>query len=198
MTDTRTPDIGQCLSEGWALYKQEPLLLSGATLLMALIQALGSLVPFAGLLLYVPLVAGLYLMIIRIDRGEPVVIAHLFDGFKQFVPLVLSSLLTSVLITLGLFLFLLPGLYLIMAYGFTTLIIADEKRDFWPAMEASRKTVNRHFWTYSLLASILFFLCVLGSIPFGLGLLVAVPVCLAAQYRFYRALTEPYDAEITV
>ncbi len=186
-TDT-SPDIGNCLREGWQLYLKQPMLLSGATALVVLLNALASWIPFANMLVAPPLLAGLYLMILSLDRGEPLRIGRLFDGFSFFVPVVIASVLVSVIVTIGIFLLLLPGIYAAVVYGITTLLIVDRGLDFWPAMETSRKTLHRHFWPYLVLVLLLGILLILGSIPFGLGLLVAVPVCIAAQYCFYRDL----------
>jgi len=194
---TASPDIGECLREGWSLYMQRPVLLSGATLLAAIANAIAGQVPFASLLVYPPLLGGMYCLLIRLDRGDSVALGNLLDALPRFLPLVIASVLTSLFITLGLFLFVLPGLYLILAYGFTTLNIVDGNDDFWPAMESSRKTVNAHFWSYAGLALVLFLIIVVAAVPFGLGLPVALPVALAAQYRFYRTVS-PTPPEIII
>ena len=197
MSRTPNPDITTCLKEGWDLYQRDPWLLSGATLIVGLINFVAGWVPFATLLTYPVLLGGLYLMIMRLDAGERPGMSALFDALPQFLPLVLASLAISALVFIGLILLVLPGLYLALAYGFTNLIIVERKLDFWPAMEASRRMVTEHFWNYLLLMLLFLALCIIGSIPFGLGLLVAVPVCLAAQYRYYRHINaEPSAAEI--
>jgi uncharacterized membrane protein len=183
-----TPDIGSCLRYAWALYQRDPWLLSAAAVVAGLINFAASWIPFANMLTSMPLLAGLYLMVMRIDEGRPTTIGNLFDGYQYFLPLVISSVLTSLLIGLGIFLLVLPGIYLALAYGFTALMIIDRKLDFWPAMEASRKLITANFWQYFLLAMVLMLAFVVSSIPFGLGLPIAVPVCLAAHYHFYRAL----------
>jgi len=197
MSRTPNPDITTCLKEGWDLYQRDPWLLSGATLIVGLINFVAGWVPFATLLTYPVLLGGLYLMIMRLDAGERPGMSALFDALPQFLPLVLASLAISALVFIGLILLVLPGLYLALAYGFTNLIIVERKLDFWPAMEASRRMVTEHFWNYLLLMLLFLALCIIGSIPFGLGLLVAVPVCLAAQYSYYRHINaEPSAAEI--
>lgn len=183
------PDLGATLSAGWEIYKKEPLLLSGATLLMAVINAVASWIPFANLLTSTPLLAGMYFMVMRIDRGESVDISVLFKGFNHLVPLVISAVLVGLFVAIGIFLLVLPGIYLALAYGFTTLKIIDGGFDFWPAMESSRKLINTVFMQYLVLSLILLLICFLGAIPFGLGLLVAIPVAVAAHYRFYNAIT---------
>ncbi|WP_439107632.1 hypothetical protein [Congregibacter sp.] len=189
MNERVIPDIGTCLKDGWDLYMKEPLLLSGATILMAVICGVVGLIPFAGALIYPPLLGGLYIMIIRLERGEDIRISNLFDGFQYFLPLVIAALLMSLLIAIGLFLLVLPGLYLTIAYGFTNLMIVDQNKNFWPAMESSRKLIHANFLSYALLVIVLAIILVAASIPLGLGLIVGVPVCIAAQYRFYRALS---------
>jgi uncharacterized membrane protein len=189
MTNPNSPDIGDCFSEGWALYRKDPVLLSGATILMAVICGIVGLIPLLGTVVYPPLLAGLYSMIIRLDRGESITIQNLFDGFQQFLPLLIASLLISLFVAIGLFLLVLPGLYLLVIYGFTTLFIVDGKQDFWPAMESSRRILHAHFWGYALFALLLAVICIIASLPLGLGLIIAAPVCLAAQYRYYLAVT---------
>lgn len=171
------------------------MLLTGATLLAGVVNAIAGVVPFANVITYPLSLAGLYHMVMRLERGEATDIAQLLDGLPRFLPLVIASVLMSVLITIGIFLFVLPGLYLAIAYGFTTLNIIDRDLDFWPAMEHSRKTITAHFWAYTGFALVVLLIMVVASIPFGLGLLVAIPVCLAAQYYFYLDLD---DSGVTI
>jgi uncharacterized membrane protein len=185
-------DIGGAIAEGWSIYQRAPLLLSGVTLLQIALNALASTVPLLNTALYGPLLGGLYIIVMRLDRNQPVQFANYFDAFALILPLALASVVSSLLISLGILLLILPGLYLALAYGFTYLNIIDRRMDFWPAMEASRKLITAHFWQYLLLALLFLVICALGAIPLGLGLLVAIPVCVAAQYSVYRDLLAHY------
>lgn len=185
-------DIGSCLRRGWELYKKEWPTLTAATFLAAIAMAIIGSIPFAGLLLWGPLLAGLYILIIKIDAGEPFTFSNYFDGFRWFVPLLVASILTSLLVFCGYLLFILPGIYLTIAYAFTTLNIVDRDLDFWPAMETSRKEITAHFLDYLLLAIVMFVIILIAAIPFGLGVFFALPVCLAAQYYFYKDMRAYY------
>ena len=68
--------------------------------------------------------------------------------------------------------------------------IVDRNLDFWPAMEHSRKTITAHFWTYTGFVLVVLLIVFLASLPLGLGLPIALPVCLAAQYFFYLDLND--------
>lgn len=189
-------DIGGAFAEGWSLYMRAPLLLSGVTLVQIALNAMASTVPLINTVLYGPLLGGLYVIVMRLDRNQPVQFANYFDAFALFLPLALASIVTSLLIALGLLLLILPGIYLALAYGFTYLNVIDRRMDFWPAMEESRKLITAHFWQYCLLALLFLVICVAGAIPLGLGLLVAVPVCVAAQYCIYRDLLAYYATDV--
>ena len=185
---TELPTVGTCLRGGWQLYLREPGLLTLATLLVGLMNGLAGWIPFANLLVGPPLLGSLYLMVMRVNTGESVGFNNLFDGFEHFLPLVIASLLVSVIVGIGVFLLVIPGLYFAVAYGLTTLLIVDRQMSFWQAMETSRLTLTSVFGRYLLLALALIAILVAGSVPFGLGLLVAVPVCIAAQLRFYQGI----------
>ncbi|GEM_PF-4456091 len=195
MNEYRVASVGDCLTKGWEIYRREPGLLTLATLLLVILNGIASWVPFATFLTYSPLFAGLYLLIIRVKGGETPPLGDLFNGYQQLIPLVVASILTSVITAIGFLLLVIPGLYFSIAYSLTILIIADRKLDFWPAMELSRRSVNAHFMAYLPLALVIVGILILSAIPFGLGLLVAIPFCLGAQYHFYESISATLDSE---
>lgn len=194
MNSKFSADIGSCLSRGWQLYKKEWPTLTAATFLMGIAMAILGAIPFAGLLLAGPLLGGLYVLIIKIDTRQAFTFSNYFDAFKFFVPLLVATILTSLLIFCGYLLFILPGIYLTIAYAFTSLNIIDGGLDFWPAMEKSRKQVTANFLDYFLLAVVMFLIILVSIIPFGLGIFFALPFCLAAQYYFYKDMQEFYSS----
>ena len=159
---------------------------------MGIIMAIVGWIPFAGLLVAGPLLGGLYILIIKIDRGEAFTFSNYFDAFQLFLPLLLATILTGLLIFCGTLLFILPGIYLTIAYAFTTLNIVDGGLDLWPAMEKSRTDITAHFGDYFLLAVVMFLIVMVSAIPFGLGVCFTLPICLAAQYCFYKDMNAFY------
>lgn len=180
------PDISECFNHGWELYKREPLLLSGATLIAGILNAVASSIPFANVLVYGHLLAGLYMMLIALEGDKKPGIANLFDGYQYFLPILIATVLMSIFTTIGFLLLVIPGVYVAIVYGFSTLNIVTRSMDFWPAMESSRKTIHAVFWHYAVFAFLILLIIAASAIPFGLGLLVSVPVCLAAHIRFYQ------------
>jgi uncharacterized membrane protein len=100
----------------------------------------------------------------------------------------LASLLLSILVLLGLILFIVPGIIFLMMFWFTLLIVVD--REFGPieAMKESKRITYGHKW--ELLGLVLWgsLVLLLGVLAFGVGLLVAIPVVSLAFVHAYRVL----------
>jgi hypothetical protein len=89
------------------------------------------------------LYGGLFNVLLRLVRGQHVDFPTVMHELGSVAGhLVLASITTTVLITIGCFFCLLPGIYLSVAYLFTYLLIMDRRLGFWAAMEASRRQVN--------------------------------------------------------
>jgi hypothetical protein len=141
--------IGECLAGGWGLLKSNFGLLFGAVLLVWFIENMAQMVPLVGPAAFGVLsgvfYGGLYLVFLKRLRGEPAVIGDALSGFSiAFAQLMLAGLISWLLTGLGLFcFFVLPGIYLFVAWKFSVPLVADKRLEFWSAMELSRKVVTR-------------------------------------------------------
>lgn len=141
----------------------------------------------AGSLLYGILYGGLYLFFLKLIRGEAVNPGTLFAGFgPSAVPLLVASLLISLLTLLGFACCVLPGIYLSVSWLFTFPLIIDKRMDFWPAMELSRKLVTRHGWMVLGLAVVVVLVSLAGAILCCIGILVTVPISIGALMYAYE------------
>ena len=148
-------NIGSCLSRGWALVKNDFWPVVGVTaLVILLLNAANS--TLIGLVVGGPLTGGLWLYFLKKIRGEHPDVGTVFSVFSfAFVPLFLAGLVTWLLTLLGLVCLILPGIYLAVAWLFTLALVIDKRLDFWPAMELSRRTINRHWWKFLWFAVLL-------------------------------------------
>jgi uncharacterized membrane protein len=101
-------DIGGCVSRGYELFKEHFSLLFFAALVFAAIEgALGALgaVPFVGpifsianMIISGPLMGGVYLVFLRVLRGEAAEVSDVFTGFsRSFGQLFMGKLIPSLL-----------------------------------------------------------------------------------------------------
>jgi hypothetical protein len=178
------------IRRGWALFREDPGAFIGFTALSFVGLAVLSHVPLGGPLLAMasgPLWAGLYFVgLARLSGERPTDFSDFFAGFGRFLPLLLAGLLTSLFIAAGLVLLVVPGVYLAVAYLFTLPLIVDRGIDFWQAMELSRKTVTRRWFSFTGFALLLFLINLAGVLVVVVGLLVSVPVSFLAIAAAYR------------
>jgi uncharacterized membrane protein len=164
---------------------------------MSLIYGVLGYSQYRGLFIMTPLFGGvlsggLYYYFLRKVRGLPTTIGDLFAGFtKAFVTLLVAGLLISLFITVGMICLLLPGIYLMVAYPFTQILVVDKGLGFWEAMETSRRVITRQWWRMLglLLLSVPFIL--LGVAALVVGIFVAIPLITGAVVYAYEDLCNP-------
>ena len=89
----------------------------------------------------------------------------------------------------GVILLIVPGVYLAVAYLYALPLTIDKRLPFWMAMEVSRRVVQRQWWAMCLLALLCAGLPYLGGLlPYGIGLVLLMPLCTAALMYTYEDL----------
>lgn len=171
----------------------------GVSTLFIFLGAVLGLVPIIGCfaaLISGVLGGGMNVFALKNVRGEKGDVKDLFAGFngELFVPLLVSTLLMIVFVALGFVLLILPGLYLLLAYSLTSLLVVDKGLSFWDAMEVSRRTVNDRFGLFVVLGILTFLASLAGSLALGIGVLVTTPWIILAYATVYDALFGPRNS----
>jgi hypothetical protein len=148
----------------------------------------GTVIQVVGQCIYLVLQVGVALLAIRRIRGENVRAVMVFDPLPKTVWLVLAFILSAILIGIGFVLLILPGIYLCVAYVFTSPLIADRGLGVWQALETSRKAVTKCWFRVFFIYVIMAFINMLGTISLGIGLIWTVPLALNATGILYREL----------
>lgn len=172
-------NIEDYLRKGLWIFRQKPELFLIYTALNLVVWPIGGFF-FAG-----PLTAGFFIVAHRITRERSVIIDYFFDGFKRFIPLFLVVPVSAILISIGFAFFIIPGIYLSVAYTFAIFFIIFGKVDFWEAMELSRKMVSAEWFKIFILTLVLGLLNFLGALAFGVGLLFSIPISFCALYAAF-------------
>ncbi len=201
-------DIGSCLSRGWALVKSDfwPMVATTALIvvLLSVLAAassntyqssenqgthvnvnMGSGVVY--MLVVGPLEGGLAWYFLRKIRKLPADVKTPFSVFAfAFLDLFLAAFVCYLLTFFGFLFCLLPGIYLWVAWRFTLALVVDKRLDFWSAMELSRKTISRQWWSFFGFAIVLGLLYIAGLLAFCVGQFVAIPITIAAWMYAYE------------
>lgn len=126
---------------------------------------------------------------LRAASGRSVSVNDFFDGFASFAlarRLALTWLFTTLLVTLGFVLLIVPGLYLMMATSYAPLLVVDRGMKPWEAIRMSMEHVNARLGTHCAIYACVLALVFVGSLACGLGLLVALPIAFVTLALCYE------------
>lgn len=123
-----------------------------------------------------PLGVGLGLLGIRRAAQRDVPLATLIEPYNKSLQLMAMLLIMMLLIVAGYALFILPGIYLSIAYAFAPYLITEKDMGVWEALETSRKAITQFWWRYFGLMLVGMLMIIVGSIPLLVGLLWALPI----------------------
>jgi len=183
-------DTMRWIGQGWDLVKSD----FGTFLLMTIIMlAVNSGVP---LLLQGATAAGFQFACKKKLSGQKAELMDLFQGFQFFGSTLAAHIVISILLFIGLLLLIIPGLVVAAMYNFTFLFIVDQKMGYRAAMRASHAVVKQDYFGYTIFVIVLGLLNLAGVLCFVVGLLLTIPVTMAAVAVAYRdvvgfAGTEP-------
>ena len=88
----------------------------------------------------------------------------------------------------GTLLCIIPGLVVAGMYKFTYLFILDKRMDFWPAMQASHDVVKNDYFGFTMFLLAMAGINILGFLCCIVGLLVTIPMSIAAITIAYQEI----------
>lgn len=187
-------DVKEVFQKGWGLFAQKPLLSVGYTGFIISLQMLFILYLKEYAILYSvflagPLFSGFYLVANKLKSGEEIIYPDFFKGFQYYIPIILIWLIGQVLVSVGLILFVLPGVYLLVAYSFAILLNIFAGLSFWDSLEFSRRLITVKWWKFFVLLLFLVLLNVLGAL-FFVGILITIPLSFYVSYCVFEEVTK--------
>ncbi|MBD8491224.1 hypothetical protein IFO69_20895 [Echinicola sp. CAU 1574] len=192
-------DIEEAFKNGWELFKITPLFSVGYTAFIISLELL-FLIYFKeyavlfSVFLAGPLFSGFYLVANKLKHGDPVIYPDFFHGFRYYIPIILIWLIGQVLVSVGILLLVIPGVYLLVGYCFAILLHIFAGLDFWESMEYSRRLVTVKWWKFFLFILLLILINLIG-ILFFVGVLVTIPFSFYVAYCAFEAVTEEVFTE---
>lgn len=133
-----------------------------------------------------PFLVGVMMMGVKRSVDRPISFSMLFAYFGVAVPVIIAGLLITFLTSVGFALFILPGLYLAVAYALTIPLIGDKQLGGWQAMEASRKAITKRWFKVFGLFVVMILILIVSMIPLGIGLIWTYPMSVAMLGILYR------------
>jgi hypothetical protein len=203
--------VGDALRYAWTKYKENAGVWIGITVIVFLIQLVISWVfglndsyqtsdfgDYFGVWRIIGTIVTVivsYLISAALVRGA----LHEADGnkpnigsFFQFTnvgAIILASLLVGIMITIGLILFIIPGIIVAFLTWWTLQFVIDRDEDAVTAIKSSFSAISEHVGPLVLLALALLGLNIVGTLLCFVGLLVTYPLSYIAATYAYRVAT---------
>jgi uncharacterized membrane protein len=171
---------GRWISAGWRMVTADLGNFVLVSLIFVLVNSVASVVTQG------PLQTGFHLYCTKKLFNKRFDIGDLFKGFDFFLPAFVASLLIAVFVFAGTLLCIIPGLVVASMYKFTYLFILDKRMDFWPAMQASHEVVKNDYFGFTMFLLVMALINILGFLCCIVGLLVTIPVSVAAITIAYQ------------
>lgn len=181
-------NISKWISAGWDLVFSAPADFILLALIYIIVLSVASSTAVAQFLVWGPLNVGFFFIVLEKMHGHPIRIGDISKGFNFFLAAVLSNILITFFFAIGFAFCIIPGLLVAAIYIFTPLFILEKNMDFWTAMEASRKVVSKYLFEITVFIIVQSIILLVGVLLCGVGLLIAMPVVMAATAYAYDDL----------
>jgi len=187
-------DVKEAFQHGWELFTIKPLLSIGYTGFIISLQLLFILYLREYSILYSvflsgPLFSGFYFVANKLKSGEEIIYPDFFRGFQYYIPIILIWLIGQILVSIGIVLFVIPGIYLMVAYSLAILLNIFAGLDFWDSLEYSRRLVTLKWWKFFVLVLFLILMNVVGMF-FLVGILITIPLSFYVAYCVFEEITK--------
>ncbi len=210
MVDKTVP-VGDSIRRGWEIFKGNAFFLvavfvtvSVAYTIIERAEAMGEGLPYPAelligigyLIVYAITEIGIINVCLRFIDGLEAKFEDLTSAIGVLVKYLIASFLYGMMVGLGTLLFVIPGVYLAIKFGFYGYFIVDENLDPLDALKSSSQLTDRVklellFFFLSLIA-----VNILGLLCLGVGVFVSWPVTRLAVANAYRELRKQTTGDL--
>jgi hypothetical protein len=145
-------------------------------------------------LLGIFLALGLCRILLNLVSGRAISIGMLFAGGKKFLPAIGASILFILMVFVGLALFIVPGIYLALRFGFYIYAMVDRDLGVFDSLRYSSSITTRNRLNLFGLSVFVFLIILAGVVALCVGLIFAIPVASLAWAVAYRWMQYGYLA----
>ena len=122
-------------------------------------------------------------------RREKIEIKDMFAVFERnYWNAVIASLVTTIIVVIGLFMILVPGIIFACRLAFVPYLVIDEKMEAMEALKASWAMTKGHGWTIFFMGLLAFFIIIAGLIVLIFGVLISAMWISAAFAILYYSV----------
>lgn len=197
--------IGPAFSSAWATFKAHAGFFIGVYILASIIVGIPYIITvalsandmgaaafiFNIITLIVASIIGVGMTTIALSAldNKPLSVGMLFSNMPRLGSYILATILVGIIVMVGTFLLIIPGIYLAIRLTFWPYFVVDKGMSAIDAIKGSWRMTSGRFFDVFVFGLACLGLAILGAIPLGLGWLVVMPLVLLASAQLYRLLT---------
>ena len=122
-------------------------------------------------------------------RREKIEIKDMFAVFERnYWNAVIAGLVTTIIIVIGIFMFIVPGIIFACRLAFVPFLVIDQKMEAMEALKASWAMTKGHGWTVFFMGLLAFFIIIAGLIVLIFGVLISAMWISAAFAILYHSV----------
>ena len=148
---------------------------------------------FLGLIYIILIVSpteyGISFAYLKAARNDKLEIRDMFEAFRNYWNAVLAKLLVGAIVTVGFFLFIIPGIIFACKLAFTPYLVVDRRMAVIEAVKESWRMTNGHAWTVFLIGLLAIPISIVGLICLVVGVIPAFMWIAAAFASLYHAVS---------
>lgn len=203
----RSIDLVQLFSYSFQQFKKYPIFIVGAALTLLVVGGL----PQAYFMLNAPqnptiktqffsfgitlmqafLSLGFTKIMLLLIQDKYASTADMFNNFRSFISYFVASFLYGIATVLGLFLFIVPGIFIMIRFQFYPYIILEENNiTAFSALKKSYMLTEGLLLELFLLGVSIFALNIAGILLFGIGILFSYPLTAMATAVVYKSFSK--------
>jgi len=131
---------------------------------------------------------GVITISLRLVAGEPTEFSHFFSKVNVVFYYLVATIIYSIIMMVGLVLFIIPGIYIAIRFQFYGYFIVDEGAGPIEALSRSGDITRGNMMNLFLFALLMFGLNLLGLLALVVGIFITVPLTWVATAYVYRYL----------
>lgn len=125
-----------------------------------------------------------------LDGEEPQFSAY-GQQSRKIITYLVANILMAIIVTLGLCLFIIPGIYLALRLQFYAALIVEDDAGIIESLQRSWEITRGQGMSLFMLMLAMIGICILGLILLGIGIFVAIPLIYMMYAYVFRKLNAP-------
>lgn len=174
----------RAISSNWTLFSLFTILYLGTFVLFFVTSP--RIAQIIQMIIAGPISAGYYLTIQKILNNTPIRFDNFFDGFKIFIPTMMINLLVNIIVSVGIYFYIIPGIFALLIYIFAMPLVVFGKLNYIKALESSRIIVFKRFFETAIFGLLILLINFVGLLAFGIGVIITIPLSYAMILVAYK------------